>query len=114
MSGSYYDIDEILAEEELIPVTNTLDFRHLAHLDPDYTHPTTTVQKAGKKRDLEEGTKFKMPIWSIQKWSQLGWLNVQLPKHFGRKAREKLDADPVSVDLRYVLFLLIIPCSSMI
>lgn len=104
MSGSYYDIDEILAEEELIPVTNTLDFRHLAQLDPDYTHPTTTAQKKGKKRDLEEGTKFKMPIWAIQKWSQLGWLNVQLPKHFGRKAREKLEADPVSVDLRYVLF----------
>lgn len=116
-SISYYDIDEILAEEELMPVTNNFDFTCLVHLDPDYVHsnsnsnsnssPQEEPHKISKPQShcLSEGTKFKMPLWSIQKWAQLGFLRLQFPKHFGRRARERLDADPVSVDLRYASFL---------
>jgi len=136
---SYYDIDEILAEEELLPVTNNFDFTCLAHLDPDYVHSThqqyqnhhqnknknnqqnnnqqqqdddpsntniNTNPSKPQNHYLVEGTKFKMPMWSIMKWAQLGFLRLKLPTHFGRRARERLDADPVSVDLRYVPLLL--------
>jgi hypothetical protein len=95
---SYYDIDEILAEEELIPVKNNINFAYLAHLDPEYTHGGNVGKEA--KNYLAEGTRFKMPLWSIQTWCQKGYLNLQLPKHYGKRARERLDADPVSVDLR--------------
>lgn len=96
---SYYDIDEILAEEELIPVTNNLNFFLLAHLDPDYSHSARS-QSRQAKNILLEGTRFKMPLWSIKKWAELNYLTVRIPKHYGKRARERLNADPVSVDLR--------------
>merc|ERR1712032_478315 len=40
------------------------------------------------------------PLWSIENWSLLGFVRLILPRHFGRKARDRLEADPVSIDLR--------------
>mmetsp|Transcript_9191 Transcript_9191/g.11509 ORF Transcript_9191/g.11509 Transcript_9191/m.11509 type:complete len:367 (+) Transcript_9191:299-1399(+) len=163
-SSSYYDIDAILAEEELVPINNRFDFSHLAHLDPDYVHPksptsimspsasysqqdnddddgsskkyfadednlggvdgdtsiSTSRTKSDRRRKrqlrntskgsqqqqqqqhhtLPENTRVKMPLWSILKWCELGFIDFNLPKHFGRRGREKLDVDPVSVNLR--------------
>ena len=130
---SYYDIDTILAEEELVPCTTLLQCRHLAHLDPDYlTHAPVQPQDdedhdysadaAGKRqrggakttgkrsrsgassvaRHLPEGSRIKMPLWSVDKWSNLGFVRLGLPRHFGRNARERLQADPSVADLRYV------------
>ena len=90
---SYYDIDEILAEEELIPCTNLFDFSHLAHLDPDLV---------GGMHYLPEGSQVKLPLWAMEKWAMLGFVRMSLPRHFGRKARERLEADPGQADLRYV------------
>mmetsp|Transcript_10568 Transcript_10568/g.14907 ORF Transcript_10568/g.14907 Transcript_10568/m.14907 type:complete len:291 (-) Transcript_10568:412-1284(-) len=126
MRSSYYDIESILAEEELIPVTNLFEFSHLAHLDPDYIHHRNTSPLAsndeindtrrreidGRDRSkrqslsnnhaLHEGTKFKMPLWSIENWGELGFVRIKLPRNFGRKSRERLEADPVSVNLRNI------------
>jgi hypothetical protein len=121
-SNLYYDIDAILAEEELVPINNLLDFTHLAHLDPDYVHPNQNSSSCGAKVSpssdnerqfrnqmqkekksqhcLLENTRFKMPLWSIQKWAELNFVRLSLPKHYNRRGRERLDADPVSVDLR--------------
>jgi hypothetical protein len=90
---SYYDIDEILAEEELIPCTNLFDFSHLAHLDPDLV---------GSMHYLPESSQVKLPLWAMEKWAMLGFVRMSLPRHFGRKARERLEADPAQADLRYV------------
>ena len=152
--SSYYDIDAILAEEELIPVTNLLDFSHLVHLDPDYIHqrdtpsnngasksnatipstspsqssitssitdlnhnPSNTKPPNSRKRrntamsfdnnnnnrnntHLPEHTIFKMPLWSIHKWSELNFIQLSLPKPYNRKGREKLETDPISINLR--------------
>jgi len=116
MTSLYYDIDSILAEEELIPVTTLLDFHYLSHLDPDCDHrqpmnvtPTDRIRKITpdeerqdqlSKEGLPEGTRFKMPLWSIQKWSELSFVRLGLPRHFCRRARERLEADPGAVDLR--------------
>lgn len=118
---SYYDIDDILAQEELMQVTSLLDFTYLAHLDPDYVHEhsnplrahtlddensdhdvgtKTGTKKQSQNYYLKEGTRFKMPIWSIEKWAEVGFAKISVPKHYGRRSRERLDADPVSVDLR--------------
>lgn len=117
-SASYYDIDDILAQEELIPVTNLLDFTYLAHFDPDYVPGAKSSSGRNSPDDdidnnevtkskpnnhsLVEGTRFRMPLWSIEKWLQVGFVKMSLPKHYGRKMRERMEADPVSFDLRYV------------
>ena len=152
-SSSYYDIDAILAEEELIPVSNQINFSYLAHLDPDYVHhrPTLTHSKAKKSTSassistslsstnsltqssmtssqssinsnnqpntrkrrttsssssltshhhLPENTTFKMPLWSIHKWAELNFIRLSLPRHYNRKGREKLETDPIHINLR--------------
>ena len=111
---SYYDIDDILAEEEIVTCTALFDFSHLGHLDPDYVSPrsspnsvtdgdnrTRKVRKAGSY--LAENTRIKMPLWSVEKWMRLGFARVSIPRHLGRKMRERLATDPGSADLRYDL-----------
>lgn len=89
-SSSYYNVDDILAEEELIPCTNLFDFSHLSHLQPDIVD----------KSYLPEGSSVKVPLWAMQQWALLGFVRMTLPRHFGRKARERLLADPAQADLR--------------
>ena len=119
---SYYDIDTILAEEELLIVKPSFDFNLLAHLDPDSAH----LQRRSRKRprgsgkddneetsdhlandddsnngSLPQGTKIKMPLWALERWAMLGFIRFpSLPRHYGRKMKERLEADPISVDLR--------------
>lgn len=88
---NYYDIDAILAEEEVLPCTNLFEFSHLAHLDPDMP---------AKEDYLPEGSRLKMPLWSIEKWSTLGYIRSSMPKHFGRSARGRLVMDPTHANLR--------------
>lgn len=90
--SSYYDIDTILAEEELVPSMTLFDFSHLAYLDPDARHGET---------HLPEGSKIKMPLWSLEKWAALGYVRMSMPRHYNRKFRERLEADPGDADLRY-------------
>mmetsp|Transcript_989 Transcript_989/g.1627 ORF Transcript_989/g.1627 Transcript_989/m.1627 type:complete len:199 (-) Transcript_989:1255-1851(-) len=117
--SSYYNIDTILAEEELVPCTNLFDFSHLAYLDPDYVHTgRVSNDKGGENQDgnsrkrkvpgnglkrtsfLPEGSRIKMPLWAVDKWAMLGFVRVSMPRHFNRRMREKLEADPATVDLR--------------
>jgi GINS complex subunit 3 len=90
--SSYYDIDAILAEEELVPCTSNFDFSYLAHLDPEL-HGTN-------KHILPAGSRIKVPLWALDKWASLDFVNLNLPRHYQRKAREKLEAAPSEVDLR--------------
>lgn len=122
---SYYDIDTILAEEELLVVKPSFDFSLLAHLDPDSAHLQSRSRKRPRGVDgdatddlekghgdnndtadnsngsLPEGTKIKMPLWAVERWALLGFIRFpSLPRHYGRKMKERLEADPISVDLR--------------
>lgn len=114
---SYYDIDTILAEEELLVVKPSFDFSLLAHLDPDSSHQLRRSRKrprggddddeadvygdGGNSDGLPEGTKIKMPLWAVERWALLGFIRFpSLPRHYGRKMKERLEADPISVDLR--------------
>lgn len=94
----YYDIDEILAEEELIPCTTQFDYSYLSHLDPEAAAATSS--KTQHRHVLPEHSKIKMPIWAMRKWADLGFCRVSLPKHYGIKARDMLGADPAAVMLR--------------
>ena len=94
MPSSYYDLDDILSQEELVPCYTKLPFTHLASLDPDY-HPAL-----GEPNVLRTDCKIKMPIWAIQEWAPKGWVRMVLPRIYSKKAREMLEADPLQVDLR--------------
>ena len=116
---SYYDIDTILAEEEYLQIRPSFPFSHLSHLDPEYiSRKRRRVDKenvgnassnnkndgskhngGGHSHTLEEGTKIKMPLWAIDRWVVLGFVKVTLPGIYGTKMKERLLADPVSVDL---------------
>eukprot|EP00934_Nitzschia_sp_Nitz4_P001385 Nitzschia sp. Nitz4//scaffold76_size158648//57763//58582//NITZ4_002542-RA/size158648-processed-gene-0.237-mRNA-1//1//CDS//3329557833//1385//frame0 len=89
--NSYYDIDAILAEEELIPCTTLFEFANLSHLEPEANH---------QELHLPEASQIKMPLWSLEKWATLGFVRLSLPRHYSRKARERLEAEPAEADLR--------------
>ena len=95
-SSSYYDLDATLAEEELVPCYTNFDFSFLARLDPEF-HPEDEDSNNGI---LKENCKLKMPVWAMTKWAPLGYVKMVLPRIYGRKAREKMEADPLQVDLR--------------
>jgi hypothetical protein len=82
--SSYYDIDAILAEEELVPCTTNFDFSFLGWLDPDLHG----------KSYLPEASRVKLPLWLLQAWATVGYVHLGLPRHFQRKARERLEAAP--------------------
>jgi hypothetical protein len=107
---SYYDIDGILAEEELIPCTTLFEFSHLGDLDPDGTHHQQQQQKGQHETNvgtfLPENSRIKIPLWAVEKWAMLGFVRLQLPRHYGRRARERYDADPGDANLRYVTLML--------
>ena len=107
----YYDIDDFLAEEELVPCTTNCDFSYLSFLDPDNTAAAVISGGSKSKRSrnsdqdlLAEHSKLKMPIWSLHSWADLGFVLLQIPKEYNRKTRELLAADPAHVHLRESYF----------
>ncbi|KAI2499965.1 hypothetical protein MHU86_14488 [Fragilaria crotonensis] len=97
---TYFDIESILAEEELIPCTTLFDFSHLGHLEDSSSSSGTARASSTETQYLKEGTKLKMPLWAMEKWASLRYVKVHLPRHLNQKARERWEADPLAVDLR--------------
>lgn len=120
---SYYNVDNILAEEETLPCISLFDFNNLGHLDLDNLvvltpmrntqddtnkGPKSVTDDSGRKRKrrtqiksyLPENSRVKMPLWSVEKWAKLGFVRLSIPRHFGRRARERLATDPGSAELR--------------
>jgi hypothetical protein len=116
---SYYDIDEILAEDELIPCATNFDFALLGFLDPEYANFTYQEQRRKRNRNnsvasatptttpssvaLPSGHRIKMPLWSVDLWSKLSYARIGLPKQYGGKMRERLIADPSHIDMRTII-----------
>lgn len=116
---SYYDIDTILAEEELLTVKPSFQFAHLSHLDPDTDRLAAAASSRKRRRDetttkdnnsnsldigsshaLPQGTKIKMPLWAVDRWAMLGFVKIPtLPKHYRQRMKERLMADPVEMNI---------------
>jgi len=95
----YYDIDSILTEEELIPCKTLFTFSHLAYLDQNLI---TVSRKRRLNKDtvaLPQDSQINMPMWCVEKWATLGFVKLSLPRHFGKRTRERVLADPASADL---------------
>ena len=102
MSGSYYDLDDFLAEEEAVQCQTKFDFSHLSHLDPDARFNTMNHndQNHHHHHVLPEGSKITIPLWAVRKWANLGFCRIALPAQYRLKARELIQADPASVSLQ--------------
>lgn len=100
MPGSYYDLDDFLAEEEPVQCQTKFDFSHLSHLDPDAMfHSTANSSRHHQHHVLPEGSKISIPLWAVRKWADLGFCRIALPVQYRLKARELIQADPASVSL---------------
>jgi hypothetical protein len=107
----YYDIDTILAEDEILTVKPKFSFAHLSHLDPDYSsrkRPRTTTDDDGLSskpsshhhHHLPEGTKIRMPLWVVDRWAHLNFVRIPvLPKHYRQRTKERLEADAINMNL---------------
>ncbi|KAL7556062.1 hypothetical protein ACA910_001579 [Epithemia clementina (nom. ined.)] len=82
-ANQYYDLDAILADEELIPCVTQDDFSYLADLDPD-------ASVAENKRNfLKQYTKLKLPLWAVESWAILGYCRCSFPRVFNNISREQ-------------------------
>jgi hypothetical protein len=108
----YYDIDTILAEDEILTVKPKFSFAHLSHLDPDYSsrkRPRGNDDGLPSKppssnhhhhHHLPEGTKIRMPLWVVDRWAHLNFVRIPvLPKHYRQRTKERLEADAIQMNL---------------
>ncbi|KAL9226714.1 hypothetical protein vseg_002494 [Gypsophila vaccaria] len=87
--ASYYDIDDILAEEELIPVVFQKAASGVGALDP-----------SSETNNVEQGAKVELPFWLSHELHSRQAVVMSLPPCFNQTTRKEIQADPGSVDLR--------------
>jgi GINS complex subunit 3 len=89
MPASYYDIADILAEEERLPVVFQLPADDLGYL-----------LDGTEENDVDIGTKVDLPFWLADKLASNGNVKFDTPHYFSLKYRNGFLADPKSADLR--------------
>mmetsp|Transcript_27767 Transcript_27767/g.40990 ORF Transcript_27767/g.40990 Transcript_27767/m.40990 type:complete len:198 (+) Transcript_27767:112-705(+) len=91
MPSNYYDIDAILAEDQVITCTSQFDFDHLGpYLNSDLM-----------TNHVPEKTKLVLPMWAISKWLALSYVKItSLPRSYSPRFLNNLEADPSHVNLR--------------
>lgn len=84
----YYDVDDFLSQEELVPVSTNLDFVSLGHLKKDL-----------ETKDLPENTRLVLPVWALDKWTKNKFVKLRIPKRYAQPAREAIVADPLKYEV---------------
>lgn len=88
MITGYYEIDDILAEDEKIPSIFNVDAIDLGYLDEDHD-----------EQDIKKERKIDLPFWLTPVLATRNMITIQLPKCFGQNFKKNLLADPKVVDL---------------
>ncbi|KAI7900953.1 uncharacterized protein BX663DRAFT_515837 [Cokeromyces recurvatus] len=89
----YYDIDSILAEQIKIPCIALHDYTKEANLN-------------GNNTEVKRNTRVELPYWMAKPLAEYSLpandslISIELPKTYGTKVRNALDASPVLVDFR--------------
>ena len=86
---SYFDLNDILAEEEETTVTLKTKIRDMGHLD----------RSGIAHSDLEPGTKMSLPLWLSSVLYQEDFAKLETPKLYGKNFCSKVSADPKVVNL---------------
>lgn len=89
--ANYYDIDDILAEEELVPSV----FQHAAN-------GVGLFDSSDETDKVEAGSRAELPFWLVRELYLRQLVSIRLPPCFDResKTREEIAADAAHVDLR--------------
>ncbi|KAI7856692.1 putative DNA replication complex GINS protein psf3 [Circinella umbellata] len=94
-NDEYYDIDSILAEHSKIPCI----FLH----DID-----ASVNLSGDGNEIAANSRVELPFWMAKVLAQYRLPNgenlvtIELPRAYGTRVRNSLDASPTSIDFRQV------------
>ncbi|KAK4836501.1 hypothetical protein QYF36_023970 [Acer negundo] len=87
-NANYYDIDDILAEEEFVPVV----FYKSAN--------GVKVDPTAEKDCVEKGAKIELPFWLAQELYLRQAVSLSIPTCFNQNTRREIQADAACVDLK--------------
>lgn len=85
-SFDYWDIEEILAEEQDVVIKSNQDIAGGGKLYP--------CTGAAKPRDLKQGAKVTVPYWLAEKLYRRNAVELDLPATFDEAIQETLQTDP--------------------
>ncbi|KAL6326509.1 hypothetical protein AAG906_008371 [Vitis piasezkii] len=85
----YYDIDEIIVEEELVSAVFQKAANGVGILDP-----------SAETNSVEQGSKVELPFWLAHELLQRQAVTINVPACFNQKTRKEIQADAPCVDLR--------------
>ncbi|KAL4591674.1 hypothetical protein LXL04_004644 [Taraxacum kok-saghyz] len=86
--ANYYDIDDILSEEELVPVVFLEAVNGVG------------LFESNEANRVEPRSKAELPFWLAQGMHMRQGVSVSIPPCFNKKTREEIGADGAHVDLR--------------
>ncbi|CDP14627.1 unnamed protein product [Coffea canephora] len=89
--ANYYDIDDVLAEEEILPVV----FQQAADC-------FGLLDSSDDTNEVEAGAKAELPFWLARDLHVRGVVAVDVPPYFRKvsRTRKEIEADAAHVDLR--------------
>lgn len=89
--ANYYDIDDILAEEEMVPAV----FQQAAD-------GVGLLDSSDDTNKVEAGSKAELPFWLARDLHVRGVVSVDVPPYFRKvsRTRKEIGADAAHVDLR--------------
>eukprot|EP00249_Psilotum_nudum_P009592 c22029_g1_i4 orf=194-748(+) len=87
--ANYYDLDDLLVEEEPLSVIFRVAADGVGLLDP-----------GSEDNNVDQGAKVDLPLWLAQDLFHRQAVVINLPSFFGQRLRKEVKADPACVDLR--------------
>ncbi|KAI5679042.1 hypothetical protein M9H77_09992 [Catharanthus roseus] len=89
--ANYYDIDDILAEEEMVPA-----------IFQESAYGVGLLESSDDTNMVEAGSKAELPFWLSCDLHGRGVISIDLPPWFRRdsRTRKEIGADAAHVDLR--------------
>ncbi|KAL2622435.1 hypothetical protein R1flu_002640 [Riccia fluitans] len=88
MANNYYDLDDILMEEEYVSVHFRFEAKGLGVLDPGSEHD-----------DIEAGAVVDIPLWLAHDLCLRKFITIKLPYFYNERIRKEIQADASCVDL---------------
>ena len=89
---NYWNIDNIIAEEEKVMVKFRASAKGLGFLD---------LSKTGNQtEDLESGDEVQLPLWLASTFASRRFVDIQLPNYLSLQFKSSLVADPEVINLK--------------
>jgi hypothetical protein len=85
----YFSVDDILCEDERVPLRWVSKGVGVGHLDP-----------SSGAHDIEAGTTMDLPLWLAEELRYRDLIEVTLPTAYSRKSRDDIKADAAAARLR--------------